>query len=77
MKIVTNLATKYGSIRVDFIGETYPDISIKGAEREKRAASTDGSNVFTIVDGNQKLVFKTFSLHDVFSLLKFYQIKSN
>ena len=47
------IAAKFNSTRVDFIGDRYPDVSIKGAERKKRAVG-DGP-VFAIVSESQKV----------------------
>ena len=41
-----------GSCRVDFVADTYPDISIKEAERSQRAAA--GRLLWTISRGSQK-----------------------
>ena len=52
-KSVLTVAQKFQCKRVDFVGDCYPTISIKGAEREKRAV--DGCQVFSVVNANQKV----------------------
>ena len=51
--IVLNVGRKFKSKRIDFVGDCYPDISIKGAEREKR--STEFGQVFAIINTNQRV----------------------
>lgn len=58
LSTVVKLGNKFSSKRIDFVGDCYPDVSIKGAERDKR--SVDGGEVFTIVNTNQKVLqYKT------------------
>ena len=55
-KILVNLmslARKYGSTRIDFVADTYPDISIKNAERGRRAAV--GSQIIQLYGKEQKI----------------------
>jgi hypothetical protein len=51
-RIVTQ-AVAEGATRVDVVMDTYPEISIKGSERARRAAA--GVQVFRVVNGEQKV----------------------
>ena len=49
---IVNMASTNGCSRLDFVGDTYPKVSIKGMERERRAGG--GSEVITIYGPEQK-----------------------
>lgn len=51
LSVIVSLGQSFGCRRVDFIGESYPKISIKDLERQNRAA--DGTQMIRISNANQ------------------------